>query len=345
MNAELARDPQHKAVLVLNRLRVQNANTVSSPLTWGFPAVSAFIGFMFALERELGSESGVSFHGVGVICHHFEQQVSESRYETTFNLTRNPLMRDGTTASIAEEGRVHLEITLIFDLEISSSHLGSNERSALFDRIYELASGMRIAGGSIIPNLPDRQRILIQGLIELVPELAEEQRKQTRRVFRACLPGFALILRQDLLSARLKQMRSTNDEVTTLDAWLDLSRQNIRAIDSRHTGSTDIASHSVEWLSDPRPGWLVPISVGYTAISELYDPGTVVGARSKANPVRFVEPVWSIGQWISPHRLLRLEDVFWYPEFADRSEPTRNRKSGDSYLVRNDYQPSELPSD
>ena len=35
-----------KAVLVLPRIRVQNANAISSPLTWGFPAVSAFTGLI-----------------------------------------------------------------------------------------------------------------------------------------------------------------------------------------------------------------------------------------------------------------------------------------------------------
>jgi len=31
-------------LLVLPRLRIQNANAISSPMTWGFPAMSAFIG-------------------------------------------------------------------------------------------------------------------------------------------------------------------------------------------------------------------------------------------------------------------------------------------------------------
>ena len=42
-----------KALLVLPRLRVQNANAISSPMTWGFPAITAFTGLMTALERRL----------------------------------------------------------------------------------------------------------------------------------------------------------------------------------------------------------------------------------------------------------------------------------------------------
>lgn len=42
-------------LLVLPRLRVQNANAISSPMTWGFPAMSAFVGMMHALERKLAA--------------------------------------------------------------------------------------------------------------------------------------------------------------------------------------------------------------------------------------------------------------------------------------------------
>ena len=44
-----------KALLVLPRLRIQNANAISSPLTWGFPAITAFTGLMTALKRRLVS--------------------------------------------------------------------------------------------------------------------------------------------------------------------------------------------------------------------------------------------------------------------------------------------------
>ena len=40
-------------LLLLPHLRVQNANAISSPLTWGFPAPTAFLGFVHALERRL----------------------------------------------------------------------------------------------------------------------------------------------------------------------------------------------------------------------------------------------------------------------------------------------------
>ena len=89
--------PSARALLVVPRLRVQNANTVSSPLTWGFPAITAFTGLMTALERRLGREAGLALHGVGVICHHFEPQVTRGGFVRSFHLTRNPVLQDGST--------------------------------------------------------------------------------------------------------------------------------------------------------------------------------------------------------------------------------------------------------
>ena len=58
---------QTQAILVLPHLRIQNANAIGSPLTHGFPSITAFTGVMWALERKL-AEAGVplQLHGVGV---------------------------------------------------------------------------------------------------------------------------------------------------------------------------------------------------------------------------------------------------------------------------------------
>ena len=93
-----------EAVLVLPRLRVQNANAISSPMTWGFPSITAFIGLMYALARRLQPARGLEFRGVGVICHDYEAQVTEGGYTRAFRQMRNPVSKDGSTAGIVEEG-------------------------------------------------------------------------------------------------------------------------------------------------------------------------------------------------------------------------------------------------
>lgn len=303
-----------RALLVLPRLRVQNANAISSPMTWGFPAITAFTGFMTALERRLKPEEGIAFFRVGVICHGFEPQVTRSGYTRSFHLTRNPVLQDGSTAAIVEEGRVHLDITLVFEVELKSSLLSEAERAQLAVRIGELVAGMRVAGGSVMPALPGARRYPPRPQLVLMADDPETCRKDFRKLSRRWLPGFALVSRDDLLQARLIALRQTAPNTTLLDAWLDLSRLNYHAV--RHqtlNEKTGDSTETIEWVMDTRPGWTVPIPVGFAALSELHAPGTVAGARDPNVPFQFVESVYSIGQWISPHRLGDVNDLLWEP--------------------------------
>ena len=318
-------EPLHKAVLVLPHIRVQNANTISSPLTWGFPSITAFTGLMTAIERRMGSDRGVAFYGVGVICHDFDPQVTRAGYVRSFHLTRNPVLGNGATAAIVEEGRAHLDITLVFDVELVAALLGDAERVALADEVGECLAGMRIAGGSVIPAMSDSSvaRRPRQPYLQLIPDDGEERRKAFSRMSRRWLPGFALVSRDDLLREHVARLRKGAADATLLDAWLDLSRLNHRAVrraDSGGHGDAPIESASathederVEWLTEVRSGWTVPIPVGYAALSELHAPGTVDGTRNPSTPFRFVESVYSIGQWISPHRLGDVRDLLWEP--------------------------------
>ena len=303
-----------KALLVLPRLRIQNANAISSPLTWGFPAITAFTGLMTALERRLGPQAGITFYGIGVICHGFEPQVTSGGYTRSFHLTRNPVLQDGGTAGIVEEGRVHLDITLVFDVELAFSQQGEAERAALAADIGELVSSMRVAGGSVMPALPGVFRSPPRSSLVMLSDKPETSRDQFRRLSRRWLPGFALVSRDDLLQSRLLEMQALEPDATLLDAWLDLSRLNHRATkvhtQDKTTGDT---LESIEWNIDSRPGWTVPMPVGFAPLTALHPPGAVAGARDARVPFQFVESVYSIGQWISPHRLGNIAQVMWRP--------------------------------
>ena len=300
--------PQHSAMLLLPRIRVQNANAISSPMTWGFPSMTAFLGLMTGLERRLGPEAGIAFRSVGVVCHGFEAQVTTGDYPRAFHLTRNPVLADGSTAGIIEEGRVHLELSLVFDVLLSSGKLGEAERQALVDMVAHTLAGMRLAGGSVMPALPMARTRSVKPMLQLEAEDDADKSKQFQQLMRRCLPGFALVSRDDLLQQRLAEMQKVTPEANALDAWLDLSRLNYRAI----SGLDAVEGSPSEWQTDLRPGWIVPIPVGYAALSELHPAGSVVNARDDYTPFRFVETLWSIGQWVSPHRLKKLDDLLWY---------------------------------
>jgi len=121
-----------EALLLLPRLRVQNANALSGPLTWGFPAVTAFTGFVQALELKLREALDIQLAGVAIVCHHHQAQTSVPAGKRTrvFHLTRNPVGKDGATAAIVEEGRIHLDVSLLIGVSGTALYDGLLEPAA-----------------------------------------------------------------------------------------------------------------------------------------------------------------------------------------------------------------------
>ena len=66
-----------------------------------------------------------------------------------------------------------------------------------------------------------------------------------------------------------------------------------------------------QWGIRRHAGWLVPIPVGYAAISPLHPAGEVRNARDNEVPFTFVENLYSLGEWVSPHRLTTLQQLLW----------------------------------
>lgn len=341
----MTRKPQPQAILVLPHLRVQNANAISSPLTHGFPSITAFTGLMWALQRKLvQAQIPLKLLSVGVVCHHHQEQVTQG-YVRTFNLTRNPVDKDGSTAAIVEEGRMHLQVSLIFAVAeqlapgaASVLVQGGEDRMAEWAaKAGEIAAQMRVAGGTLLPSrlVPGKKVRPWMALLAEDPKTREEDFRRWRRQW---LPGFALVARDDLLADRLRHLRQTNADATLLDAWLHATRFNHEALPE--PDGKPQADGKVRWGDPLRPkgsGWTVPIPVGYAALSPRHAAGSVANARDMATPLRFVESVYSLGEWISPHRLADLEQLQWTAE-TDTAKGL--------FRCRNGYQPPQtLPVD
>lgn len=318
--------PHSDGLLVLPRLRVQNANAISSPLTHGFPSMTAFLGLMWALERKLEvHDLPLALDSVGVVCHDFDEQTTEGGYVKTFRLTRNPIDKDGGTAAIVEEGRMHMEITLVFGVSGGFVERNGAERNEIATNVATELANMRIAGGSVLPSPPDWRH---RPTLESLAQDADEARRQFRYLRRRCLPGFALVCRDDLLQARLAHLRSTSSRANVLDALLDLSRFNWRPEPPPANEPGAEAPTKVRWAHDRTEGWIVPIPVGYGALSDVFPAGSVVSARDADTDFRFVESLFSIGQWIGPHRLQSISQLLWYSD----ANPAAGR-----YRCHNDY--------
>lgn len=297
--------PSFDYLVVMPHLRVQNANAISSPLTHGFPAMSAFLGLKWALQRQAHvSGLPVQFRAVGVVAHDYEEQITEGNFVNAFRLTRNPIDKDGKTAAIVEEGRIHLDVSLVFAVNCDEFRDPTYAQD-MATQLAALVSGMRIAGGSVIPHSYSRKRsspyvVPFTG----VNEAREEMFDQLKMRF---LPGFVLVERQDLLAQRHQQLLAENPQTSRLDAWLSLERINW------HWLSEGENAEKGKWENDRQNlGWLVPIPLGYGALTDIQAAGTVANARDMTTDFRFVESLYGIGQWLSPHRLQSVEQLLWY---------------------------------
>lgn len=73
-----------------------------------------------------------------------------------------------------------------------------------------------------------------------------------------------------------------------------------------------------DWERVPKPfkGYLVPIMKGFQPISDLYNtpdnPVKVKSARDPECPFCFVEAVYGIGEWKSPHRISSISEIIWH---------------------------------
>lgn len=328
-------------LILLPRLRVQNANAISGPLSWGFPSPTAFTGFVHALERKLINEfKDICFDGVGIICHHFEPQVSQpaGRRHRVFCLSRNPIIAgykkyEDKVAAIVEEGRAHMEISLLIAVRNCTTRKGEQLAKQCLNATY----GMRVAGGSPLYREGERHQAIWETLSGNVKADASTFRKLRRRL----LPGFALVQRDDLLKEHLAEMRIITPASTALDALLDLSRLNFEPIctPASEPGKAD----EVRWEIRKKPGWLVPLPIGYASISDDYDPGKVANSRDESTPFRFVESLYSLGEWVSPHRINSFEQLLWTQE-ADAKNGLYRCRNRHTEFITDTLTESQTPS-
>ncbi len=303
-----------KHYLLLKKIDVQNANAIAG-LTYGFPAITNFLGFAHALSRKLAPKMGVTLGGVAVISHknavHVRQPSGWGDY--VFALTRNPLAgkvksnadlidKDGKlkTPSINEEGRMSMQVSLLIELE---GMISGNEqaKSQLITELRRIVPTMRLAGGQITH---------VQEYLSLTGE--DQQRIELRRL----MPGFVLIDRRNYLSEHFAALQQVKPESSLMDAWCDFATLTYKAtpLDGEVVSEEGEGKTKANWEYQPKPnaGYLVPLASGYCAISKNYQPGDVANVRDISVPVTFAETAYTVGEWLSVHRLDNIQRGIWH---------------------------------
>ena len=285
------------ALILLRRIRVENANAVAG-LTYGFPAITHFLGFSHALSRRLMKTHGLHIEGCAVICHEHQIHAHTSGRDYQLALTRNPLTRDAKTASFNEEGRMHLTVSLLMEChgEIPNGEYGQHE---LAEYLSTICPTLRLAGGVIVD---------IQGIVVMrMPASGQEMSRLQWQL----MPGFALRDRSSWLGAHYQALLESDPSATMLDAWLDFAALKMQAATPEEGNISE--GEPAEWqhVPKPNPGYLVPLMTGYQRISELYAPGDVKNARDAETPFAFTEAVYGVGEWCGLHRIQSLEQILW----------------------------------
>lgn len=292
-------------ILVTPRLIIEDVNTAAGALVWGFPSISSFVGFSVALERSSAAQQhGVMITGVGVIHHDHTHHVYGKKGFKLFCLNAKPLNQSGKTDGIVQEARMRLEASFIFEIVFKDGlQKTADELNHISLSLWKQIQQMRICGGR--PNAAGRG--LKNPILEPISSGEEGSEQEThavqmRRLARPLMPGFALVGRAGLLTSHTAKYTEENPGSTNFDAFLDLCSRKYRCVKE---------NTKFIWEAEARKGWIVPIGVGFAPITKVFEPGVVSGARDDQTPLCVVEPVYSIGEFVSPHRIQNAESIFW----------------------------------
>lgn len=289
-----------KRLLILPRIKVQNANALSSPFTIGFPAMTAWLGAVHTLQRKLQQSgfSGIQFKSVGVISHQFDLQTHRGSGDFVASIvgTANPSIFDDrykkkygnlylskydaplARPSFIEEARAHLTASLV----IEYSGIDADAKDLVLPAISQLIhSQLKIAGGDILA-------------FEQPYFTNTENPADTKKVLRKLMPGYVLLERRDLMT---QAMQNGQD---ALDALLD-------HLAIHHTCTQE--DEKVVWKSGRKEkGWLVPIAVGFQGISSK---GKALNQRDADTLHRFAEAIVTLGEFKMAHRIEDINTMQW----------------------------------
>ena len=271
--------------LLIPHLKLHNANAMSSPYTIGFPAMTAWLGAVHALQRKLHSKGcEVSLTKVGVSCHEFNLQTYKGQGDFVHSIigTANPLDKGGSRPAFIEEARCHLEVSLLIECQ----NIDPDEKEQFLEDVQQLICSMKFASGDV---LAVKKCQILQ-----FDEDADKDR-ELKPILNKLMLGHVLVERRDLVIESMKQGKDA------LDAVLDCLKVT-------HSSSVD-ENGKVIWTSKRNAqGWLVPIAVGFQGISEL---GIAKNQRDADTPHRFAEAVLTLGEFIMPYRIESIDQLLW----------------------------------
>lgn len=279
-----------KELLLIPRIEIQNANALSSPYTIGFPAMTAWLGAVHALQRKLNviddNFADLTFKSTAVINHEFNLHTYKGHGDFNHSIvsTSNPLKKNGKRPSTIEEARCHLTVSLL----IECSGVDPDEEENLLEHISSLLHRMKMASGDILSFKAP-----------YLKTVGTEQ--ETKQLMAKLMPGFCLIERRDLVQQSMQQ------GLDGMDAVLESLKVNSNC---EVTKGKEDQKDTIEWTQTrQQAGWIVPIAVGFQGVTDL---AIAKHQRDTKTPHRFAESVVTLGEFIMPSRIEQLDNMLWH---------------------------------
>ncbi len=292
-----------KGYLMFKKVIIEGANSISSPMTYGFPAITGFLGSFHAMSRKMTEDAqltGVSLGGVLIACYDCQPQIyRQNTYSNyTFNQTRNPIKKNGETASIIEEGKCRLVMSFVVEI-LADDGLMPEQQNRLIKQTTQWIQQQRMAGGSVqgLARFDAVQYFNPNDISMLIPQL---------------LPAFVLMDASDDFAQIIETVRQDTPEATALDALIDVCALH-HIPETQKNGDTT-------WSTMSRKsghGWVVPMPIGYQGISDTYEAGVMQNVRNPEYASQYVEAIYSLGKWVYPQRLNDMDgknaivNAFW----------------------------------
>lgn len=283
-------------ILVLPRLEIHKANAFASAYSVGFPAMTAWAGFVHTIERQLRLKGHNNLHceKFGVVSHDIAINRALNANGLSYSLKdqRKPLKADGTPQSMVESATCNLTTSIIIQLH------GEFEVGAVIDELQTiLRANVKCCSGHIMEfHKPWVKEINSPG--------------EWNWLKKVLMPGYMIVSRQSLLKDAMTESHDA------LEALIQLT-----AVHHKCTVTGEGDEQIVTWASQrAHKGWLVPMGVGFSGVSELKAPVHILHSRDNTTPHRFVESLVTLCEFVLCHRIEQLNDALWSTQYDDANQ-------------------------
>ncbi|MDH5256416.1 MAG: type I-F CRISPR-associated protein Csy2 [Gammaproteobacteria bacterium] len=197
--------------ILISKLKIQNANAIAG-FTWGFPAITHFLGYTHNIVKKLDKAGGfedIALSGCAVIAHEHHVH-TYGKYEAEFTQSRNPPYLTShdkaSTPPVIEEGKMNMTVSLLIGCD---GNIG-NRKDSFINWLKNICLVQRLAGGTVINE-------------DINIDIISNNVENLRLIKRMLLSGFVLMERSNYLQEHYDELCKSNPEAELLDAWLDFS--------------------------------------------------------------------------------------------------------------------------